>query len=525
MITNGGTGMSFRVNDNGSDSDATPFVVDNAGNVGIGTSSPGYSLHVSNPNDAIFMVQSIGNSARMYLYNPSSYGWQFMSDSGGGFHLSESKWGAQDYIYAQPGLTGATAPIYIKSNGNVGIGTTTPGAALEVAGQVKITGGIPGAGKVLTSDAAGLASWGSSAAGSFSGLSAASGVSTIDNTNYAQYWNWSTAATQNPMSLSADALTTGSLLNITSSNATLNSTNGLLNVANTGTSTTGMVARVQSNSTAGSGLTVLANGKVGIGTASPTGVLSVYSSSGNDNIIMSGGTKSVLRRLGTAGQLEFNGGDDWNSGGSMYLVGNTSAADAGSVQFNLGSAASEYEFFDHSGSLLTILTNTGKLGLGTAPAQPQSKLDVKGGVSVGTYAGVTAAPSNGIIVSGNVGIGTTAPRSTLEVNGTILTSVAPLTAAPATTAVNFATGNLQYTSASCAANFKLHNLIDGGTYTLAVKGTTSGTCSFLAYSDAGTTSLTVHMPPDHGPTTATKHTIYSFMQMGGDLYVSWITGY
>jgi len=43
--------------------------------------------------------------------------------------------------------------------GNVGIGTASPGAKLEVAGQVKITGGSPGAGKILTSDASGLASW------------------------------------------------------------------------------------------------------------------------------------------------------------------------------------------------------------------------------------------------------------------------------------------------------------------------------------------------------------------------------
>ena len=42
---------------------------------------------------------------------------------------------------------------------NVGIGTTTPGAKLEVKGQVKITGGGPGAGKVLTSDGVGLGSW------------------------------------------------------------------------------------------------------------------------------------------------------------------------------------------------------------------------------------------------------------------------------------------------------------------------------------------------------------------------------
>jgi hypothetical protein len=45
------------------------------------------------------------------------------------------------------------------NTGNVGIGTATPGAKIEVAGQIKITGGSPGAGKVLTSDATGLASW------------------------------------------------------------------------------------------------------------------------------------------------------------------------------------------------------------------------------------------------------------------------------------------------------------------------------------------------------------------------------
>lgn len=49
--------------------------------------------------------------------------------------------------------------IYNTNTGNVGIGTTNPGAKLEVAGQIKITGGTPGAGKVLTSDASGLASW------------------------------------------------------------------------------------------------------------------------------------------------------------------------------------------------------------------------------------------------------------------------------------------------------------------------------------------------------------------------------
>ncbi|MDO8662271.1 MAG: hypothetical protein Q7K98_03520 [Candidatus Omnitrophota bacterium] len=65
-------------------------------------------------------------------------------------------------------LTSADVPttvgdVWIK--GKVGIGTTTPGTKLEVNGQIKITGGNPGAGKVLTSDANGVGSWQGGGAG------------------------------------------------------------------------------------------------------------------------------------------------------------------------------------------------------------------------------------------------------------------------------------------------------------------------------------------------------------------------
>ncbi len=58
--------------------------------------------------------------------------------------------------------TGADGRVVLATlRGNVGIGTANPDVAakLEVAGQIKITGGVPGAGKVLQSDATGLASW------------------------------------------------------------------------------------------------------------------------------------------------------------------------------------------------------------------------------------------------------------------------------------------------------------------------------------------------------------------------------
>ena len=62
-------------------------------------------------------------------------------------------------------------------------------------------------------------------------------------------------------------------------------------------------------------------------------------------------------------------------------------------------------------------TNT-NVGIGTNT--PKSKLDVKGGLTVGsTYAGVNAAPTNGAIIEGNVGIGTTNPSAKLEVVGDV----------------------------------------------------------------------------------------------------------
>jgi|GEM_PF-4931066 len=49
--------------------------------------------------------------------------------------------------------------IFIGASGNVGIGTTDPTATLDVEGTIKISGGLPGPGKVLTSNALGVATW------------------------------------------------------------------------------------------------------------------------------------------------------------------------------------------------------------------------------------------------------------------------------------------------------------------------------------------------------------------------------
>ena len=49
--------------------------------------------------------------------------------------------------------------IYNANSGNVGIGTISPAAKLHIAGSIAVSDGSQGAGKVLTSDANGLATW------------------------------------------------------------------------------------------------------------------------------------------------------------------------------------------------------------------------------------------------------------------------------------------------------------------------------------------------------------------------------
>jgi hypothetical protein len=125
-----------------------------------------------------------------------------------------------------------------------------------------------------------------------------------------------------------------------------------------------------------------------------------------------------------------------------------------------------------------------------------------------------------ILPSGNVGIGTTSPATALSVNGAAGNSSSIVNS---TATIDFLTGNIQQTASSCGA-FILNNMKDGTSYTFAVKGGTSATCSFTAWSGAGTGSLSVHMPTDHAATTASKHTLYSFLVIGADVYVNWNPG-
>jgi hypothetical protein len=119
-----------------------------------------------------------------------------------------------------------------------------------------------------------------------------------------------------------------------------------------------------------------------------------------------------------------------------------------------------------------------------------------------------------------VGIGTSTPISTLEVNGSATNTVAFNSGSA--TAILFNNSNLAYTSSSPTA-FNLQGMKDGGTYTLAVQGTTSGTASFSGLNPSNVAF--VFKSINNGTTIAGKDTLYTFVVMGTTVYVYMATGF
>lgn len=179
---------------------------------------------------------------------------------------------------------------------------------------------------------------------------------------------------------------------------------------------------------------------------------------------------------------------------------------------------------DDAFSCQTFSSSIVSSALGFMPANSNLTITAGSGLTGG------GALNGNMTLAVNVGSGAhQIPQ--LDGAGKIVTSVLPSSVlllkssvANSSTTVNFAQGNIQHTSLSCGS-FSLLNLKDGVSYVFAVKGTTSATCAFTAYADAGSTPLTVHLPPGHGATTAGKHTLYNFLVSGTDVYFAWMPGY
>jgi alpha-tubulin suppressor-like RCC1 family protein len=104
---------------------------------------------------------------------------------------------------------------------------------------------------------------------------------TLDNLANTLTWAWSTLTNQTGWKVTANSLTTGTVMEITSSSTALNSTYGLFSVRDLGTTTAGTLASFISSTTASTngGLWIKNNGTVGIGTSSPSAMLDLRNGS------------------------------------------------------------------------------------------------------------------------------------------------------------------------------------------------------------------------------------------------------
>jgi len=319
----------------------------NSGGIQIGTETserPRIGFHVSNNNRRFKLEVNSINTATERL--------GVFSNCGAG--CAETEW------------------LTINKSGNVGIGVTDPDAKLEVAGQIKITGGTPGAGKVLSSDANGLASWqvasvvGGTPGGSDSQIQYNNGGSfggasqiTYDDVN-----NRTTiGAPVAGYALGLGRLAAGGQPSIKSTDA-----NGYLIMDSKGT---GQVAALNWY-TNDNVVLAYGGGNVGIGAITPGYRLDV-----NGNTRSSGGFYSTVAATDKFGNVNASGWgvDALNNGSWDLLVYNGSNLYFNQAYFGYGGAAT-IRTYNVNENLAIIPNGTGKVGIGNVA--PAYKLDVTG---------------------------------------------------------------------------------------------------------------------------------------------------
>jgi len=124
-----------------------PLFIDTANNIGVGTTNPGAKLDV-NGSIKIPLATNTDNSSPGIIYAASDdflYDGLYLNHYGMGFHSPVNTAGAGAYISGYYGIDLFTAGINrlsIVNNGNVGIGTTTPNAKLDINGTTNISGNL-----------------------------------------------------------------------------------------------------------------------------------------------------------------------------------------------------------------------------------------------------------------------------------------------------------------------------------------------------------------------------------------------
>jgi hypothetical protein len=377
------------------------------GNVGIGTTTPSFPLHVTGTNTVSAGVQSLGGgtSAKVQLMLGTS---NISGNLNVGAMLFADRTdavtsGDTDFIIkTSAGLT-MNSNLIVKSTGNVGIGTTAPNAALDIVSNV--SDGLPA---LTIRDNESVAN-----------LSALAPLSSATSFS----WNLSNSYGESV------------LINRTTATG---STRGFTFAQQTGTGAFSYPLRIEGTT-----------GNIGIGTIIPTAKLSVV-----PNSLSSGATTltaiNAATTFTTSASTTLNVGDyliptTTTGQARRVTVGGTGTSFTVSSAFTAGVTAETYTVYPaamniNSGKLF-VQGSTGYVGIGTTV--PAQNLSVNGSGYISTSFGVgvvadtafgtlrvnssttssalyVAQVSTGnaaIFTGGNVGIGITNPGYKLDVQG------------------------------------------------------------------------------------------------------------
>jgi len=444
----------------------------NGGNVGIGTTNPGYPLQVSAASGGTNVMRLTTND---YVAGTTGSSLAFL-------------WGASSgntYASIQAGNTGGSVggPLVLQPTaGNVGIGTTSPSSALTIQSNqtapLAISGSASSVGLSITNTNTGGSNWNiySSAntagygGGKFAIFNGGNNRLTIDSAGNVGI---GTSAPSNTLDVFSASDTAASGLSLNSSSGSGNSprlyfanssdAGNAFSIYKIGTGSSSYLSfnyNASDGSASGStALSILDGGNVGIGTTSPSAPLEVWGST-------NGGVKEYVTNsnAGTAAYSELSIRNDYGSANAMgglrlltlgtnwtssgYYVQDSSVIEAGSGLsggLSLATAgASPISFYTNGNNRRMIIDSSGNVGIGTT--SPNGALQVVGnnGVTVSTLGyngGIDpTAPSNTFyrstasanrpilsvnngsgsqfLVDGNgyVGIGTTTPSVALDVN-------------------------------------------------------------------------------------------------------------
>ena len=351
------------------------LVINGSGSVGIGTAAPASKLHVYN-GEAIIATSTDGLKLSYSVGNSSGIIDTAFSDNNLEFR------------------TNGTAKMWIANGGNVGIGTTSPGYKLDVAGDFRSTGNIRSNNGTVDN----ILSWTSEPAGV---------VGTLSNHPEAFWTNGSEK------------------MRITAS-------------GKVGIGTTNPTQR----------LSVAGNTDLG------NSVGSTLSSTHTTKISGYAMRYDASNRYGNYGVLILNSDSGWTASARKFML--TSGLNTNKFAIIRSVDADTDPSFGDGGAISSgtadfVITNSGNIGIGTT--NPNEKLDVAGAVRMDTgvtegvhYAGTgfqhwgdvgtgVDFPANDTIdiltsstsrvridSTGNVGIGTTSPGKTLDIVGEIRTS-------------------------------------------------------------------------------------------------------